>query len=204
MLVVVPSDHWPIVDALAAEGFDVVHVDAHIRSFLAELDPPISATPVMVNVGGSGRLSDKLAKRRQGLVRWRNQSGAWVDEVDEHRVTVNRHDGRGELQSVSHDVFDDVAERHPELRRMVGVLRTMLPRPEFAALEGDTAAVVGVDSEVQRLLLPAEGVRVIAIAGQLPPWAVEAGPDLVVIDAELSRDEQAAAAVEAVRQPVAA
>lgn len=201
MIVVLPSKCWHIADALAAEGFDVIHVDAHIRHHLTELDPPISTTPVLANMGGSGRVSDQLAERRRDLFRWQRQ-GAEVAAADEYRVVVSQYDRDGEARSVTHDVWDIVAERNPELRRMTAVLRRLLPAPDLTALEGDTV-IVGVDESAQRALLPAS-VRCVAVAGSVPPWAVDGASDLHVIDAALSPEEQAAAALAAVRGLVTA
>lgn len=195
MIIALPSRHERVADALAAEGFDVIHIDRHIRAFLTELNPPISATPVMANMQGSGRLSDKLDERRKAAFRWQ-QAGARVDAADDHRVTVSQH-RNGELESVDYDLFDDVGERNPELRRMAAALRRMLPAPDFTALEADTV-IVGVDTDEQKASLPAEGVRYICLADRRPVWVSEV-TDVTVIDAALARDEQGAAAVRAVR-----
>ena len=65
MIVALPSGHEHIADALAAaEGWNVRHVDQHIRRFLAELDPLINAQGVLANMGGGGRLSHKLDEMR--------------------------------------------------------------------------------------------------------------------------------------------
>jgi hypothetical protein len=203
MLVAVPSDHWPVVDALANDGFHVVHVDRHIRAFLTELDPPISATRALANMASSPRLSAQLDELHRALLRWRQAPGAWVDVADEHRVTVSQHRS-DEVVAVTHDVFDDCAERNSDLRRMIAVLRRMLPAPDFAALEHDTV-IVGVDTDAQIASLPAEGVRYVCLADRRPLWASDVA-DLYTIDGGSTEhgNERAAAVVAAVRGLVTA
>lgn len=197
-LVATPSGCDHIAAAFGGEGWNVVAADQHIREHLLAIDPPISGEAVLVNRGSGGRLSQKLAEMRQQLVARAHRSGRTTADVHPgYRVTITRHDRDGEI--ATYDLFVELAGRHPELRRMIEATRGLLPHPTFE----DNTAITGVDTDAQAALLP-DGVRVIAIAGQTPPWTVDVpAGDLFLIDSSLSLDKQAAAALEAVREPVA-
>jgi hypothetical protein len=207
MLIALPSNHLHIVDAFTDAGFDATHIDAHARRFVEQLDPMIAPQAVMANMGGGGRFSmllDELRSRMFARSR-RNDAVIEVNALDEYRVTttgVVRDGAHVRQHVVESDLFADLADRHGELRRMTDTLRTMLPRPDFTALERD-AVVYGVDLDEQKALLPADGVRYVVIAGRAPLWVSDVD-DVTMIPAEASPAEQVAAAVAAVRETAAA
>lgn len=198
-LIATPSNHEHIIDAFAAQGFVVRHSDEHVRDHLEQLDPLVSGAPVLANRDTGGRLSQELDALRKRLVARSRRSHETVEVHPGHRVTVTHSDGRRD----DVDLFDELAGRFPELRRMVGTTRNLVGAPDYHTVLERDMLVTGVDTAEQALPLPAD-VKVIAIAGQVPPWAVDPGVDLVELDANLSSEAQAAAAIEAVRAPVPA